>query len=388
MMPNIRRGGGMRGMVAYLAGPGRSNEHTEARVVGGDRETMDAYAGPLGRERVSALARDLTEPQRLAGIDVLHGGKPGHVWHCSLSLTERDGVLSDEQWQRIAGGFVERMGFADEQNPCRWAAVRHGLSKATEQHGPLDHCHVVVELVREDGTAADVRFDRPRAQEACNRLEHEHGLEVLESRELGIGARASTPGERAIAEKVGLATEGVKRTETQRQYYARAARGCREESRNPEEFQARMAAGGLRVEYVTHNGRPGWKVTGPDGIAYAGGKLAKDLSYPRLIEHWRQNGAMDTADRAARVSAGRLAARSLRVEPEGHPGPLARESREVGRYAQTRASAPALTLPASLAQALRQRIKQAEQEAEHQRELEARLPARARTADRDRGIGI
>ncbi len=64
------------------------------------------------------------------------------------------------------------MGFdqTDSLAGCRWVAVRHGLSA-----GGNDHVHVVVNLVREDGTKAGVHNDRRRAQQAYRQLEAEFG---------------------------------------------------------------------------------------------------------------------------------------------------------------------------------------------------------------------
>nr|WP_015062420.1 hypothetical protein [Arthrobacter sp. J3.37]AFK89249.1 Relaxase/mobilization nuclease family protein [Arthrobacter sp. J3.37] len=39
MIPNITKGTRMHGLIAYLAGPGRANEHTEPHLV--DRLTVD-----------------------------------------------------------------------------------------------------------------------------------------------------------------------------------------------------------------------------------------------------------------------------------------------------------------------------------------------------------
>lgn len=36
MMPNVTRGGDMPGLIYYLAGPGRANEHTRPMIVAGD----------------------------------------------------------------------------------------------------------------------------------------------------------------------------------------------------------------------------------------------------------------------------------------------------------------------------------------------------------------
>jgi hypothetical protein len=87
------------------------------------------------------------------------------VWHCSLSLPPGEGPLSDEQWAAISEDFISRMDFADP-SPGRWVAIRHGESRAGN-----DHVHLVVGLVREDGRPAKTWNDRPRAQRIAGELE-------------------------------------------------------------------------------------------------------------------------------------------------------------------------------------------------------------------------
>ncbi|OFT92930.1 hypothetical protein HMPREF3092_06470 [Brevibacterium sp. HMSC24B04] len=40
MMPNVVRGDRMAGLLTYLTGPGRANEHTEPHLVAGDEAMM------------------------------------------------------------------------------------------------------------------------------------------------------------------------------------------------------------------------------------------------------------------------------------------------------------------------------------------------------------
>ena len=40
MIPNITRGRRIAGLLVYLAGPGRANEHTEPHLVAGDSAIM------------------------------------------------------------------------------------------------------------------------------------------------------------------------------------------------------------------------------------------------------------------------------------------------------------------------------------------------------------
>ena len=106
------------------------------------------------------------------------------MWHCPLSLAQREGTLSDDKWRAIADDFVREMKF---DGPTRWIVARHGLSAAGN-----DHVHLVVQLVREDGRQVNTNRDWPRAQAACNALEHKHGLEVIPSRERNGGRKAMT----------------------------------------------------------------------------------------------------------------------------------------------------------------------------------------------------
>src|SRR4051794_30437354 len=210
----------MGGVLVYLVGAGREKEHAEPHLVAGDPAVM-AWHGDAELDRAAALeiARTLDHPRRAFGTRVTTPVKDkdgrrvaerdAHVWHCSLNLSAEEGALADEQWARICEAFVEQMGFTGE-HPCRWVAVRHGASKSGN-----DHVHVVVSLVHEDGQAAHVWNDRPRAQQACGALERWHGLRVLESRAAGRGgARGHKPAERATATKHGseeLARERLER---------------------------------------------------------------------------------------------------------------------------------------------------------------------------------
>src|SRR4051812_34186511 len=230
MIPNITRGGRIGGVLVYLVGPGRENEHSEPHLVAGDSSVL-AWHDDAELDRAAALeiARTLDHPRRAFGTRVTTavkdkdgrrvGERDAHVWHCSLNLSAEEGALTDEQWARIAEEFVARMGFAGDgvAHPCRWVAVRHGASKAGN-----DHVHLVVSLVHEDGRVANGWNDRPRAQATCGELERKHGLRVLESRAAGRGgARGHKPAERATATKAG--SEELPRERLERVVRASAA---------------------------------------------------------------------------------------------------------------------------------------------------------------------
>lgn len=208
MIPNIVRGGRMAGLMVYLVGPGRANEHENPHVVAGDDTVLATVeeGALLDRDDALALGRTLDQPRRLYGRSVTKpirrwdseqgkrvkvGDRDAHVWHCSLSLSaSADEPLSDAAWKVIAEQFVERMGFIDPDRAktSRWVAVRHGLSKNGN-----DHIHLAVQMVTEDGSRAREHNDRQRSQEVCRQLEREFGLAVTE----GAAMRQTLPHEKS-----------------------------------------------------------------------------------------------------------------------------------------------------------------------------------------------
>jgi hypothetical protein len=163
------------GLVRYLFGPGSSREHTDQRVIAADPVLGVADGTRLDHvrdaARIYALGRDLDSHR------ILLGAEPASGWvrHCAISLPpEEAGRLNDGQWADLARTAVGRLGFeagpgtspvagSDRgrdagRAPCRWIAVHHGLSV-----GGNDHIHLMVNLVREDGTLAR-RRRRPRGR--------------------------------------------------------------------------------------------------------------------------------------------------------------------------------------------------------------------------------
>lgn len=399
-MPNITRGGQMTGLLVYLAGPGRSNEHVEPHLVAGDPAVMAWHSEELlDRRSAARIAGELDHPRCAFGTQVtvavkdqeghVKGRRDAHVWHCSLSLRAQEGEVSDELWAQISERFVAGMGFtgADGQAPCRWVALRHGVSKAGN-----DHVHLVVSLVREDGVKADTWNDRPRAQALAGELERQFGLQVLESREAGLGSRGHKPAEREIADRAGSGTPA-------RDMLARTVRACAAAAGDEAEFVRRVRQAGLRVRprYAAGQGDviAGYSVAerptaGQATVWFGGGRLARDLTLPRLRAGWGdtperasaallewtaagrnqpavaagrevsepdpmlwsrytaqvaalrdQLRAVPIEDRAtwahvARETAGAFAAWSLRAESV--PGPLAAAAESLARSAQLRAS--------------------------------------------------
>ena len=329
MMPNVVRGDRMAGLLTYLTGPGRANEHTEPHLVAGDEAMMAWHDDDeLGRDSALAIARHLDRPRTAYDVDV----KGGHVWHCSLSLRADEGALTDEQWGAIARDFITAMEFDDNEGtkaPCRWVAVRHGVSKNGN-----DHIHTAVNLVREDGTKASTHHDFRRAQTAARALEARYGLEELESVRAERSTRGYNPAEREAQARARARAkyertrtkqgtempawehlEGADRqariaselrTDQPRYLLALKVRGCATAAQDEAEFVRRLRREGLIVRPRFADGRTdvitGFSVAerpeaGERPIWYGGGQLGRDLALPRLRDGWPDtpSGASEAA---------------------------------------------------------------------------------------------
>lgn len=348
MIPNIVDGGDTAGLMRYLVGPGRANEHENAHLVAGDPVIMDRFEGweSLTLAQAGEIAGMVDRFMRANDVHVTgpirnfdpETGKTeivdrgaNHVWHCSLSLPPRAGRLDDETWAKIASDFMAEMGFTEASGkaPCRWVAVRHGVST-----NGGDHIHIAANIVRGDGTKWSSWQDWTKAHRACNMLEHKYGLEVLESREHNRGSRCDTPAELNAAKRAG-------RPETTRAMLETRVRAAAAGAANEAEFVRSVRELGVRIRPRFAKGRTdvvlGYSValhstpsSGQSVRWYSGSSLARDLTLARLRDRWA-----DTPDGAqAAVTQWQQAWQGVPVRRRERPT----DDREV------RASAEALRL--------------------------------------------
>jgi hypothetical protein len=309
VIPNVTRGGKTHGVLIYLVGKGKREEHHDPHLIAGSPEAVRMGEGKLlAHSDAIALARFLDEPREAFGTKVtvaerdkdgrLIGARDAHVWHCSLSLHPQEPELADERWGEICEQFIEQMGFAGENAAaqCRWVAIRHGRSA-----GGSDHAHLVVTLVAEDGSKASVHNDRPRAQKACRELEQRFGLRRIEARTREAGSRGIKHGELAADRRRGrgVGERGEHSEHSSRQTLERIVRACATASRNESEFvtrlreqidaRARYKEGG-RDEVTGYSVRLTGCGHGPQqSVWYGGGRLARDLTLPALRRGWGQD---------------------------------------------------------------------------------------------------
>ncbi|WP_406290275.1 relaxase/mobilization nuclease domain-containing protein [Embleya sp. NBC_00896] len=277
----------MAQLVTYLFGPGRANEHDDPHAIAASTG-LEVDGDP------ASIAAQLDAPRQLFGIDVKHGS----VWTAALSNAPQDRRLTDAEWATAARTLVDRLGFGADAGkaPCRWIAVRHGVSKRGN-----DHIHIAVSLVREDGTRANLWQDRFKASSVCAELERRFDLIAVEGRTGGRGL----PGySRANAESA--ARRG--RAETERATLARHMRGAAVAAADEEDFVRRLTSSGIVVRPRLDR-EDGETVVGlsvalppPDGtspVRYGGGRLASDLSLPQLRYWWgsaaRENDSAATS---------------------------------------------------------------------------------------------
>jgi hypothetical protein len=279
MIGKVLRGSNVAKLLYYLYGPGRANEHTDPHLVAGfaDPAELEPEYLPGGKRSTRRLAGLLAQP--LAALPRPPAGKP--VWHCPVRAAPEDRVLTDAEWAQVAASVMDRTGLAPagDERAVRWVAVRHAD----------DHIHLVATLARQDGTRPSVWNDYYRVREACR------------DAEAGFGLRSTPPADRTAARRATRAeTEqtirrgwGEPPRARLRREVCTAAAGARSER----EFFARLEQAGVLVRQRRSTTSPG-QVTGyavglpehraRDGkvIWYGGGKLAADLTLPKLRARW------------------------------------------------------------------------------------------------------
>lgn len=302
MIPNIVRGRRVGGLLRYLYGPGRREEHRDPHLVA----AWDG-AGPLYRLEPSIGSGGRRDFRRLVDLleqPVRNGRNPPAkpVWHCSVRTHPSDRGLTDGQWAHIAGEVMAGVGLAPHADPraVRWVAIRHGA----------DHVHIVATLVRQDRRTEYARNDRRAAQVACRDLEERYGL-------YRVGPPDRTAHRRPTAAELNKARR-TGRVEPVRDRLRREVRFAAAASASVDEFFELLRQAEVLVEARVSTARPGqvtgYKVALADHtvaagtpIWYGGGRLAPDLSLPRLLALWADTAdAADGADGAdgAGLSAG------------------------------------------------------------------------------------
>ena len=105
MIGKVLRGRDVGGLLRYLYGPGRANEHTDPHLVGSwddDPAALEPALTTRGRHDVRGLAGVLEQP--LAAV-ARCPDRP--VWHCAVRVAPGDRRLSDSEWRQVAADIVD-----------------------------------------------------------------------------------------------------------------------------------------------------------------------------------------------------------------------------------------------------------------------------------------
>ena len=280
MIGKVVRGSNVGGLLRYLYGPGRTNEHTDPHLVAGfgDPQELEPDRRADGTPDLRRLTGLLLQP---LAADPL-GGCEKPVWHCSVRAAPGDRVLSDAEWGQV-GGLRSWIGPGsrrhEDEAGVRWVAVRHAA----------DHIHIVATLARQDGGRVRTWNDFFRVREACRDAERRLGLTATAPADRTAAKRAS----RAETEQAARRGWGEAPRVSLRREVCTAAAGASSER----EFFGRLERAGVLVRKRHSTVNPG-EVTGysvglaahttKDGavIWYGGGKLAPDLTLPKLRARW------------------------------------------------------------------------------------------------------
>jgi hypothetical protein len=293
----------------------------------GHPQDLQPPVGPTGNRDFAELAGRLDEPVAALGYSREDLRKIKPVYHLAIAAAKDpdtgapvDRTLSDAEWADIAQEYMHRIGLArrDDELGVRWVAIRHAE----------DHVHVVATLARQDGRRPRLDNDRYRSREASQFVERKYGL-VATAANGRTAAPATTRAENRKYRATSSRRAGEGRpapSAPDREVLRRQVRTAAAGAGSQGEFFARLRADGLLVRERMSERHPG-EVTGyvvalPDRygtgappVYFGGGKLAPDLTLPRLQRRWDGPAAPAGSLLGPAASAARRAAAGAGGEP-------------------------------------------------------------------------
>jgi hypothetical protein len=290
-----KRGSDVRRLLGYLFREGLAGEHgltashTEPRLIAawdGTDGLEPPRTGGGGRD-LRLLAAALNAPLLAAGLSREDWTEARPVYHLAIAAADQDRQLSDAQWADIAAEYVDRIGLAPrgDEAAARWVAVRHADN----------HVHVVATLARQDGKRVWPRNDFYRSREASRAVEARYGLRPTSP------ADRTGPREVTRAEQRRHRADDIRRQEKglppsagpDRDVLRRRVRVAAAGATDLSAFFTRLGGDGVLVKERRSQRDPdqitGYAValaTGREPVWFGGGKLAPDLSLPRLQARW------------------------------------------------------------------------------------------------------
>ncbi|MGH3521624.1 MAG: DNA translocase FtsK, partial [Mycobacterium sp.] len=294
MIAKILRGARTYGLLRYLYGPGKHEEHLDPHLVA-SWSGNEPDPARVPEATLQGLAELLDQPVRVREMEL--GRSLGrHVWHCPIRAAPTDRLLSDAEWAEVARETVSAAGLArlDDDGACRWVAIRHAD----------DHIHIVATLARSDGGTLNHHNDAQRIRVAMRAVEDKFGLRSTAPADR-TASRAATRQELGKASRRG---GDVARLSLQQTVRAAAVAATDEA-----DFFDRLEKAGLRVRkrgdpssgavvgYAV--AQPGDRNASGDPIWFSGSRLAPDLSLPKVRARWNQAPAPADAGKPVDVAS-------------------------------------------------------------------------------------
>jgi hypothetical protein len=262
--------------VAYLFGPGRTNEHTDQHLVAAWSDHAPDPGRHPEQHTVGKLAARLDVPLKALRPNQRPDAKYLHI---PIRTAAEDRQLTDSEWAVVARRVLAAGGLLthseDRQGP-RWIAVRHAP----------DHIHLLVGLIRQDGRAPDLPKMYIKAmRREVDRIEADLGLRQLNP---GDGTAAKHPGHQEYfkAARQQQPAESIRLRTTVRQALAASA--------TVKQLVTNLAGHGVLANVTL---KPSGDIRGitfahqPDHgqepVWYSGSRLAPDLSLPKILERIR-----------------------------------------------------------------------------------------------------
>ena len=172
----------------------------------------------------------------------------------------------------------------DDLDAIRWIAVRHGP----------DHIHIAATLVRQDGRTETAFRDYLRTRTAAQDIERRYGLrQTAPADRTAVRRPTSNESRKATRQR---------RAEAPRDRLRREVRHAAAAADTENEFFDRLHQAGVivKVRHSQHDNNqvtgyavalPDATTAGGDPIFYSGGKLAADLTLPKLRHRWQSPAA-------------------------------------------------------------------------------------------------
>lgn len=302
------------GLTRYLFGPGKSDEHTNQRILAGSPEIHAEWgnealssrqATHVGRLLESSWRRQYAPELALAGVGSggisrenltdKDGALPGqkHIFHVVMSLAKEDGPYTDEQWRQVAETYMGAMGFiGNPDHPdASWFAVHHGASSKGN-----DHIHIAMCTTLRDGSNVNVHNSGIRSQDV--RREHLEKLPFVKpahDKQRGTNTpriKGITAAEHNIARK--RAANGTGSPEADRVLLQRIVRAAATQANTEAEFINNVLSHrGVRIEPArwepgNRDHVTGYKVGLKNGISFTASNLAADLTLQKLRPSWNE----------------------------------------------------------------------------------------------------